>query len=174
MWDGLGCGELKAPGQQSARQRLADSLGLELTYESIWGSATEVPAEAADAIAAALTGESLRLSDANQIEDYLARQSALSDSKLCPQQTLVESVDKALGRLKLNLTAQEQASPVLLTVNWENGSISSLALDGPQWPLLATSGYHRARVETIERSATFDWILSPGSCYFPKVTAPLN
>lgn len=166
--------ELDATGQQSARQRLADSLGLELTYESIWGSATKVSAASADAIAAALTGEGLKLSDANQIEDYLARQSALSDSTLCPQRTLVESVDKALGRLKLNLTVKEQANPILLTVNWENGSISSLALDALQWPLLATSGYHSARVETIERTATFEWILSPGSCYFPKVTAPLN
>ncbi len=166
--------ELETHGQQPARQRLADTLGLELTYESIWGSAAEVLPEAANAIAAALTGESLNLANSSQIEDYLARQSALSDSLLCPQQTLVESVDKALGRLRLNLTAQEEANPVLLTVNWENGSISCLALGSPKWLLLASSGYHQARVHTIERTATFEWILSPGSCYFPKVTDPLN
>lgn len=166
--------ESQHPDRNTARARLAESLGLELSYESIWGTAKEVPAAAAQAIAGSLTGESLDLGDEAQIERYLARQATYRQAQLCPEQTLVESVDDPLSHLCLNLNRDEASHPVQLTVRWENGAVTCAALDSPAWHRLAVPGYHQVRVETIGRSADFDWILGPQACYFPAAAKPLN
>lgn len=159
---------------QSPQQRLADSLGLELSYESIWGASTPVPPASAEAIAEAIAGEPIDLDDETQIEAWLARRSARSRSRLCPQGTLVEAAASPLGSLRLNLDPDELASPISLTVRWENDAITRAALDSPLWTSQATPGYHRVQVQTVRRTDSFIWILHPPVCFFPETGKPLN
>ncbi len=162
------------PEAQSAQQRLANALGVELSYESIWGSATQVPLASAQAIASSIAGEAINLSSDFEIESWLARHADRATARLCAQSTLVEAADSPLRLLHLNLEAEELTAPIWLTVRWENGAISRATLDSPTWASLASSGYHQVQVQTVRRDDTFTWILHPSACYFPITAKPLN
>jgi 4-alpha-glucanotransferase len=93
---------------------------------------------------------------------------------LFPQDILVETIEDALKGLQLNLNGDEQAQPVRLWVQWENGSESEFSLGDTSASQLTSLGYHHLTVITCQRRQTIRWILTPNRCFFPSTGSRLN
>ncbi len=131
-------------------QQLAARLGLELSYETIWGHTREVSPATAAAIIAAL--------------DYTPADT----------QSLVEFADAPLALLPARLDPAELDAPIHLRIDWENGT-STQSVWSPATPLpQAPAGYHTLTVQTSTRTLRFYWILAPRRCYEAPIPGSLN
>lgn len=160
--------------QPDLRSRLAEQLGLELNYQTIWGHMRQVDSPTADAIVLSLTGQSIHVDDDKQIAVYLDAASFAQSTKLIPTETLVESLSSPLNSLQLQLTPDEREGPLTLHIEWENSAQTICALGDPALQTLSTAGYHWLTLHTPRRNARIHWILAPDHCYFPPLNEPAN
>ena len=153
---------------------MATQLGLELSYQTIWGHLRHVASDTANALATSLVGATIDLDDTSQLHRFLESTHAASAAKLTPNLTLVESAATPLASLILQLTPAEQRAPIELLIQWENTALTTCRLGDPNLTQLATPGYHTLNVRTATRQAEICWILTPNHCHFPPGNRPLN
>lgn len=156
--------------EPTARQRLAESIGLDLSYRTIWGHIQEASPTAEAAIVRSLTGRDFPVYDEAAARAYLA-EAAARPSPLFESSTLVEPIDTPLAGLAERLTQAESGSPISLRIDWEDGTSTHLECPAPfnaaTLAPIVRPGYHRVSVETNSRRADLRWILCPRRCYVP-------
>lgn len=152
----------------SPLDRLARLLGLDLSYETIWGHTRTVDPLTAKAILHSLAGTPLDLDDPQAIEAYLAVATRVDQLPA----TLVETTATALAKLSDRLTKEEQAHPIHLYIEWENQATTHSPYPNPH--LRPVDGYHKLTVHTYDRQLRLRWILTPDHCHLPAPDEHLN
>lgn len=181
-----------APALDEAHSRLATQLGIELSYQTIWGevrhAAHSTLASLAVALNASLSPHALEwdnLASCNTVLEHFWHQGWL---QLAPA-ALIEELCLPLESLQIQLSDQECQSPLSIQADWENGAssrctlqpaqlqaLNSTSLDGqrftrfqfpPTLPQLGspTEGYHRLHIRTCQRQCSLSWALTPSTVY---------
>jgi len=155
--------------QPSPRERLAAALGLDLSYETIWGHTHTASASTARDLIEALAAEPIDISNDAAIETYLRNLEYQAQSGLTNQKTLVEPIDAPLAELQIN----PGSGPVEFFVAWEDGS-STTSKSAVDLKAHAVTGYHWLTLSSGGQTSRLRWILTPRACRQPQGDKPLN
>lgn len=173
---------------EEAHSRLTAQLGIEPSYQTIWGEVRQAAPSTLASLAAALCPNTLRWEDLAACNAVLENSWRQAWQQLAPA-SVVQELHQPLESLQIQLNEQECHAPLSIQADWENGAtarctlqpkqlqtLASAMLDGQrftrfQFPLTLpqlgapAAGYHRLHIRTCQRQSSLSWALTPSAVY---------